>query len=370
MLRTWHEHDRGESCFACTEFFLHILTLPNRIVPKLVEGDILRNTAPFDNSDLWARAAWTRNVEIIFLVGCPRSGTTWLQAMLAAHPAIYTGPETHFFEAFRQAEFTFQHTQARGVGLKAYFTPDTFQELITNLFWYTISALPEPSSHPQYFLEKTPQHCLVAPFILNIFPKARFIHLIRDGRAVVASLLRAGRSWGQQWAPQNAVDATLRFWLNSVQAGRRIADLVPSKEQYIEIKYEALRSDTGGSLLNLWAWLNLPADDSFVRSIVNANSLSTRDASGAVFPSIAQVPHLAQAASTIYPNDFWGAATVNPDEFQLSWIERLWVETLAGSVLRELGYPQLSCYLPLLEKVAMSKDGQRMLRWLARSNRR
>ena len=316
------------------------------------------------------RADWTRHVDLIFLVGCPRSGTTWLQAMLAAHPAIYTGPETHFFETFSQAEFAIQHTQARGVGLKAYFTPDNFQELIANLFWHTISALPEPSAHPQYFLEKTPQHCLVAPFILNIFPNARFIHLIRDGRAVVASLLRAGRSWGQPWAPQHAFDATLHFWLNSVHAGRQIADLVPRKEQYIEIKYEALRSDTRSSLLNLWEWLNLPADDSFIRSVVNATSLRNRDASGAAFPSIAQVAHLEQAVPTIYPDDFWGAAPVNPDEVQLSLTERLWVETLAGSVLQELGYSQLSCYLPFLEKVAMSRHGQRLLRRLARINRR
>jgi len=32
-----------------------------------------------------------------FLVGCPRSGTTLLQAMLFAHPEIYSFPETNFF---------------------------------------------------------------------------------------------------------------------------------------------------------------------------------------------------------------------------------------------------------------------------------
>src|SRR5579859_2592257 len=33
-----------------------------------------------------------------FIVGCPRSGTTIVQALLARHPAIYTLPETAFFE--------------------------------------------------------------------------------------------------------------------------------------------------------------------------------------------------------------------------------------------------------------------------------
>ena len=33
----------------------------------------------------------------IFIVGCPRSGTTLLQSLLAAHPQIHSFPETHFF---------------------------------------------------------------------------------------------------------------------------------------------------------------------------------------------------------------------------------------------------------------------------------
>ena len=326
----------------------------------------MKKTAQIAHSDLLARAAWTHEVDLIFLVGCPRSGTTWLQAMLAAHPAIYTGPETNFFEAFSQAEFIFQHTQERGIGLKAYLTPEAFQEIIADLFWRTISALLEPEGKPQYFLEKTPQHCRYAPFILNTFPKARFIHLIRDGRAVVSSLLRVGRSWGEQWAPKNVVDATLRFWVDSVQAGRKIAELVTSPEQYIEIKYETLRSDTEAHLSKLLACLNLSADDSFIRSVASANSLNNRDASGAVFSSISQVSHLEQAASTIYPDGFFGPAPINPDEFQLSLTERLWVENLAGNLLQELGYPELSRRLPFLEKVATTSVGVRMLRFLSR----
>ena len=48
---------------------------------------------------------WTNNVEMIFLVGCPRSGTTWLQAMLSSHPTVYTGPETQFFFSFSTVVF-------------------------------------------------------------------------------------------------------------------------------------------------------------------------------------------------------------------------------------------------------------------------
>jgi len=39
------------------------------------------------------RLAFTR----IFLVGCPRSGTTLLQSMLARHDRVFTFPESHLF---------------------------------------------------------------------------------------------------------------------------------------------------------------------------------------------------------------------------------------------------------------------------------
>src|SRR6185437_8839646 len=38
------------------------------------------------------------SMQRIFIVGCPRSGTTLVQAMLARHPAVLTLPETAFFE--------------------------------------------------------------------------------------------------------------------------------------------------------------------------------------------------------------------------------------------------------------------------------
>ncbi|HEY9694672.1 MAG TPA: sulfotransferase [Oculatellaceae cyanobacterium] len=35
----------------------------------------------------------------LFLVGCPRSGTTLLQSLLVAHPEILSFPESHFFRS-------------------------------------------------------------------------------------------------------------------------------------------------------------------------------------------------------------------------------------------------------------------------------
>jgi aminoglycoside phosphotransferase (APT) family kinase protein len=37
---------------------------------------------------------------MVFLVGCPRSGTTWHQKLLASHPRIRSGEESHFFSLY------------------------------------------------------------------------------------------------------------------------------------------------------------------------------------------------------------------------------------------------------------------------------
>jgi len=153
------------------------------------------------------RSAWTYNVDLIFLVGAPRSGTTWLQAMLACHPAIYTGPEMWFFATFGAAEREFLRPKDRRVSLSEYLSKNDFYQIMAGLFWLSVSALPAPSVTPSYFLEKTTRHCFYANFILSTFTNAQFIHIIREARAVVASMLRASRGCGENWAPERTIDA-------------------------------------------------------------------------------------------------------------------------------------------------------------------
>ncbi|MEO1132551.1 MAG: sulfotransferase [Cyanobacteria bacterium J06639_1] len=160
------------------------------------------------SSVLKAVPDWLRNATLIFVVGSPRSGTTWLQSLLASHPAIVSGPESHFFVSMRSLLQTFEKPQDRKLGLSAYLSPDQFYEAIANLFLQAIAQLDLPAGDHRVFLEKTPHHSQYAKYILKAFPQAKFIHLVRDARAVVASSLRISQSWGRDWAP-NTVDTSL-----------------------------------------------------------------------------------------------------------------------------------------------------------------
>jgi len=314
-------------------------------------------------SALRPRAPWTYNVDLVFLVGCPRSGTTWLQAMIASHPAIYTGPETRFFALFGALEKEFQRPDSAKAGLPVYCTKEDFYKVMAELFWSFISALNYPPSKAKYFLEKTPHHCLFSEFILNTFPNARFIHLIRDGRAVVSSMLRASKSWGQHWAPET-VDKATQSWLSHTNSGRMIAQQTKGTDQYIEVRYEDIRQNPHYQMSKLFEWLGLPTKESLINSAVDSNALDKVTSSKEPFASIPMIDGntIVPKAKTAYPEGFIGSASFNVEDIQLSQLQRLRVEYLAGKLLQELGYPEVKPQLSMWEKIATSSKVRRKLR--------
>lgn len=303
---------------------------------------------------------WARDLALVFLVGSPRSGTTWLQAMLACHCEISTGPETGFFSAFSRADAAFARGADRRVGLSEYWSADQYRQIVEDLFSSLIAKLPPPPSPPRYFLEKSPQHCQHAEFILRIFPEARFIHLIRDARAVVASMLHASTGWGRDWAPRTVADAT-GVWMRSVEAGRRIKQQVGHPDQYWEVRYEDLRRDPEGHLARIFAWLGLPAEESLIRAAADANAIERVRGSARPFASIPLGPGEG-AQREAYPGGFIGPAPCAPEDVELTRPQRLRVEDLAGRWLVALGYPLSESGRSVRERLLSSPRMRRLLR--------
>src|SRR5579872_7450610 len=74
---------------------------------------------------------------LLFVVGCPRSGTTWVQRLLATHPCIRTGQESDLFDLYVgpqlrtwQQELTADSSGRGAVGLGCYFTDDEFRRTL------------------------------------------------------------------------------------------------------------------------------------------------------------------------------------------------------------------------------------------------
>jgi len=124
---------------------------------------------------------WTPNLERpVFLVGAPRSGTTFLGSCLAALPEISYHFEPVATKAAARYVFEGRWDDARA------------GRFYRRVFGWLMRIHLDGDL---IFAEKTPRNTFLVPFLHQCFPDARFIHIIRDGRDAALSL--AKRPWLQ-----------------------------------------------------------------------------------------------------------------------------------------------------------------------------
>ena len=186
----------------------------------------------------------------LFLVGCPRSGTTILQSLLAAHPDITSFPETQFFlhlwgddlgrTLAERLTIFFAEDIARPEFLE---TMQPYQNVTDRIKWF-VSILDELAAENgnNIWLEKTPQHLFFIEDITQHLPEAKFIHITRNPLDPIASLYLAtrmppkpGRSWGEPWTLERCVT----LWKQSDRATKFYAD----NPQHLVVSYEELTAN-------------------------------------------------------------------------------------------------------------------------------
>jgi hypothetical protein len=274
---------------------------------------------------------WTRHAQLVFLVGAPRSGTTWLQAMIGSHPSVATGPETHFFKMMGKVTDVFDEKTFRNAGPREYFTPEEFHHALADLFHAMISKVPPPQGPRLFFLEKTPEHCLTAPLILSCFPNARFIHLVRDGRHVVHSLM-----YSRDWAWGFSATIAARIWMDSVLAARGIRALLADTNDYYELRYESLRLKPQEEMTRLFDWMGLEIDPPNLERIVAKNAL--KEVQQAKTFSAIRRPDAQNAPGYTEPAGFFGKGAIDSSSFGLTRLQEYQCYRTFGDLLYELGY--------------------------------
>jgi hypothetical protein len=178
----------------------------------------------------------------IFVVGCPRSGTTIVQALLARYPGVLTLPETAFFESvFGGIGQRWQDPDARrdpwyrrhGFGFARSHGPKRLHRLETELLGLSqappwriepcirrfVQLLDEVASSQDCaaWVEKTPNHVMYVDEIARHVADARFVHVLRNGEDVVASVVDA-----DLLHPTHAFHGGVRHW---VRRWNRVMDL-------------------------------------------------------------------------------------------------------------------------------------------------
>ncbi|HEY0304235.1 MAG TPA: sulfotransferase, partial [Longimicrobiales bacterium] len=124
------------------------------------------------------------NAKKLFIVGCPRSGTTWMQLLLAQHPSIATAPETQIF-AYYLEPMRKQWAQERAgagrngsAGLSRLLSDAEFEELCRTSAEFVLEKIRQRNPAAAVVAEKSPKHALQADFIQRLFPDAYFLHVV------------------------------------------------------------------------------------------------------------------------------------------------------------------------------------------------
>lgn len=278
----------------------------------------------------------------VFLVGTARSGTTWLQEMLGSHEEIVSPQETTLFHRYfapwwrewvRQSREVSREWRGRHVGLPTVLTSERFTELLRGFAAEVAEELLRAKPTAQIILIKDPRNSSQGDLIRRVLPEASFIHLIRDGRDVVASVLAASRSWAP-WAPGTARHAAGR-WVKEVSQARAIAKL---GSPYLEVRYEQLLERDPKILRRLLEFCGASATDEACTRTFERFSMVQRDPQAARDRGFVWSGEAARRSDPKEPEGFFRKGKSGSWADELSRFERWEIDRIAGDLLIELGY--------------------------------
>lgn len=203
--------------------------------------------------------------QAILVGGCSRSGTTMLGAMLGAAEGVVTVPEAEFKWTVPQA------LQADPTALPVQRTLEALRTDWKFRLWdldlpaaaagtqvglaalmryltgcYTTTRDLQAACH---YVDHTPGNIRFVPTLARVIPDARFVHIIRDGRAVAASVLPL------DWGPSGVLEAA-RYWASQIGMGLAAEQHLPA-DRILRVRYEDLVGDPAGQLRRLCAFLGL-----------------------------------------------------------------------------------------------------------------
>jgi hypothetical protein len=295
----------------------------------LTHGHLLEEPSPkYSQEEAFGKEQKSRqemlanSPEVFFIVGHGKSGTTWLSALLNAHPEVLCKGEGRFFNR----EWHREDLSA----LEARVPPRTLYGALSNsqdlMLWMQRSVWGRNEDPEElltgltraaidYFLkrelakrgkrivgDKTP--FLVGSNVLEeireIYPEAKVIHIIRDGRDVEVSWMhhrwnRATDRGGVQvlkpaeaerrdafysnpqkvmeigWFDEDEFRKTAGLWNSQVGGAMKDGPQLLG-DNYMEVKYESLLRDTEAQTKRLLGFLGASCDEESVRRCIRRSS--------------------------------------------------------------------------------------------------
>lgn len=209
----------------------------------------------------------------LFIISSGRSGTTLLRSMLVAGGQIAIPAETHIFHilpvkylAYRglgwedlaklmiaefesSTNFPLWQVNLAPAYKRVLEIPEEERSLAKLIDEVILTYAAEKFPEAKMWGDQSPIHTFFLPHISNIFPEAKYIHMLRDGRDVVTSrILNEDNKY-------DIYEAVYR-WKTSIDRANEIQKRV-SPDQYLEIRYERLVTEPIPTLKEICGFLNI-----------------------------------------------------------------------------------------------------------------
>jgi hypothetical protein len=201
----------------------------------------------------------------VFLIGFPRSGTTLLDQILDAHPALHTMEEKPAIDIVKQA--VERLTGGYPDALASLTAEDTVK--LRRVYFAEVARF--MGGVPQGILvDKMPLNTIEVGLIHRLFPRARILLALRHPCDVVLS------GFMQAFKPNAAMvhfgdlADTARFYASVMGLWRRYAEVLPL--EVLTTRYEDLVTDFEAETRRILAFLELPWDDSVLTYAERAKS--------------------------------------------------------------------------------------------------
>lgn len=225
-------------------------------------------------------------VSPFFIIGASRSGTTMFRLMLNRHSQLYVPNESWFLiplmnelpigiplnksqlehasdimiPFMEKRDWNIKKSELLTIGNK--LVNPTLADYIDSVYKYLGNNLSWGDKTPGYLTEIKRLH--------NLFPKAKFIHIIRDGRDVCVSLRNTGWHGDVTWSIAD-------YWSKSVATGCNTGRALPD-DLYFEINYDDLVLNTEYVLKNVCNFLGIDFESNMLNFYEDANKHIAKNA--------------------------------------------------------------------------------------------
>jgi hypothetical protein len=216
----------------------------------------------------------------VFITGQGRSGTSWTLDLFERQPEVCAIFETWLLTQTRgltavlsqphwHPDYYAQQLEAIGMPHATVQLLD-YESAVRELGELIASWLMRPvKPEHRYLVEKGP---VDIPATATMFPEARFVHVIRDGRDVALSVEAGAESWAPAMRGGGVTDRALE-WQRTVQEIRSHRELLG--ERYHEIRFEDLKDDFEATVRGLFEFAGTPSDDRAVERARDQTDLSS-----------------------------------------------------------------------------------------------